>query len=127
MRSCKVLFVDDDHISNFIVSLYFNEDTTENAHYHKLVMAVRSTIPKDIKLEVQIAADAISALELDVFSFDIIISDINMPEMDGIEFAGQLQQMGYKNRFYFLTSTVGSEWPNVGNPDFLKGVISKPF
>ncbi len=47
--------------------------------------------------------------KLEEFLPDLIVSDIDMPEMDGFEFIKALKEKGFKIPFYFLTSREDDE------------------
>jgi len=54
---------------------------------------VKSTLTKE-GLSVKSAKDGIQGLNLvKEYSFDLIISDINMPHMDGIEFTSEVRKL----------------------------------
>ena len=80
--------------------------------------------------EVSIAADGIDALLLLVKQdFDLIISDINMPNLDGFKFIEIKKQEGIKTPLIFLTSCLEEEDEikglELGALDYLKKPIKK--
>lgn len=78
---------------------------------------MRSLISKTLKLagfdieELLEAADGAEALELmDTSRIDLILSDINMPEMSGIEMVNKMHEKGLLERIpLIILSTEGSE------------------
>ncbi|EPX16070.1 transcriptional regulator, partial [Streptococcus agalactiae LDS 610] len=78
--------------------------------------------------EVSVAADGIEALkEVDENRFDLIISDIMMPKMDGYDFISEVLVREPNQPFLFITAKVSEPDKiyslSMGADDF----ISKPF
>jgi CheY-like chemotaxis protein len=57
-------------------------------------------------------------------SLSLIISDINMPVMDGLEFARALRMTDGKVPFLFITACDPASITNIGSP---AQVLTKPF
>src|SRR5260370_12739569 len=49
------------------------------------------------------ARDALALLESDAASIDVIFSDLQMPEMDGVEFVRQIVNTGYAGRLVIVS------------------------
>jgi two-component system chemotaxis response regulator CheY len=60
-------------------------------------------------------------------SFDLILSDWNMPEMTGIEFLRALRAAGGGTPFCFVTSEGSEEMREQAEAAGAIGVIAKPF
>lgn len=58
---------------------------------------------------------------------ELIISDYNMPEMNGLEFLGALQQSNSKSRLGFVTSEANAEFRSKAQEIGAAFVITKPF
>lgn len=80
----------------------------------------------DLSFEVTTAQSAIEALKLDFSKIDCIVTDIMMPEMNGIEFIKNLESMGHKKTIFFITgyNDIPREQLNVFNP---RAIMFKPF
>ena len=83
---------------------------------------------RDRDFEVQAVYDGEEALErVRTESFDVIVTDVMMPRMDGFTLAKQLRKAGYQTPILFLTARSATEDVvkgfEVGGNDFLK----KPF
>jgi len=92
----------------------------------------RAFSKKNFQQELQLADDGLSALEhLDKHELpDIILLDLNMPRMGGLEFLKEFNQQGYanKNIDVFVMST-SSEEQDINEAKALgaKGYIVKPL
>lgn len=75
MKSLSILLVDDDKIEK----LKFNKACKE--------LNLNCTV-----LEAEDGEEALKFLNDDKFSFDLIITDLNMPRMDGFEFLSALKK-----------------------------------
>jgi signal transduction histidine kinase/DNA-binding response OmpR family regulator len=85
-------------------------------------------ILEDLNLSVRIATSGAEAVEIArIVPFDLILMDITMPEMDGIQAAKLMNQNMIKPNIVALTAHVG---PNVVNEylaNGFKGYLRKPF
>lgn len=94
----------------------------------KMLAEIVSDTLSDRGFEVHLAYDGVHALEcLRKESFDIIVSDIMMPNLDGYSLAKRLRNEGCKTPILFLTARSATEDVvkgfEIGGNDFLK----KPF
>lgn len=65
---------------------------------------------KALNLEIETASSAAEGLDLlQTESFDLILMDIQMPQMDGIETTKQLRQQGYQKPIIALTALFNTE------------------
>ena len=81
-------------------------------------------------LEVVEAPDGADALELlKTRSFDLIITDVNMPRLNGIEFTRQARQLpnGKTVPILMLTTESDAEKKNLARAAGASGWIVKPF
>ncbi len=58
---------------------------------------------------------------------DIVISDWNMPEMDGLALLKAVRKAGYKGKFGFVTSATGPELSAKATACGAQFVVGKPF
>ena len=80
--------------------------------------------------EVVAAEDGLDALKkAQLESFDLVITDINMPLMDGIELVSKLRSLPeYQSiPIVALTTDAGDEMKKVGRESGFTGWIVKPF
>jgi DNA-binding response OmpR family regulator len=77
--------------------------------------------------EIQTALDGKEALAiLQKFSFDLIISDINMPRLSGIQFGYQLREVDISTPILFFSAvsngaiTYANEVQKIGNANFIE-------
>ena len=74
------------------------------------------------------AADGVQALEAArTQKPDLIISDWNMPNMNGIDFLKRLREDGSTTPFGFVTTEVSSEMRNLATSHGAAFLIGKPF
>lgn len=79
-------------------------------------------------LETIEAASGVEALDLlSKETPDLVLSDWNMPEMNGIELLKQLRANGNDIRFGFITSESGAETLILAKEAGAEFVITKPF
>jgi CheY-like chemotaxis protein len=57
----------------------------------------------DLSFEVTTATSAQEALQLDFSKIDCIITDLMMPEMNGMEFIQELESRGHHKILFFMT------------------------
>jgi CheY-like chemotaxis protein len=102
----KILVVDDQESMRFIISSMLKE----KGH------------------EVKIAEDGLQALAiLKDASFDLIVADVNMPRLNGLEFLKQVKEKDRTARVILLTGLV-EETVRLGAEKYgLDGLILKPF
>ena len=94
----------------------------------KMLAEILSDTLSDRNFEVHLAYDGIQALEsIKKETFDVIVSDIMMPNLDGYTLAKRLRNNGCKTPILFLTALSTTEDVvkgfEMGGNDFLK----KPF
>lgn len=85
---------------------------------------------KEAGYEVDTANDGIEALlKAKEGHYDVIISDVNMPNMDGLEFVRQLRaQSQYKfTPILMLTTETSAQKKSLGKAAGATGWIVKPF
>ncbi len=64
--------------------------------------------------------------KMKIFNPDIILTDIMMPEMNGIEFYRNARKYGYSGQFYFMTGyELSSNQSEI--PREVDGIFPKPF
>ena len=91
----RILFAEDEPISRKLISMFLREEG----------------------YEVDEAKDGAEALALlNNFKFDLVISDIHMPRIDGIELIMRLRSISPDTPFIVLTS----------NPDDARDIAKKP-
>ena len=74
------------------------------------------------------AADGIEGLNaLGAGSVDLILSDINMPNMDGLEFVKQARAQGFKAPIMMITTEGGEDIIGEAMSNGANGSIRKPF
>ena len=82
---------------------------------------------EEMGLDVLEAGDGQQALDLYTNhpDFDVIISDVRMPKINGLELLQNLRDLGYKGGFYFIT---GGDHPSISAQKLnYQGIIEKPF
>jgi len=101
-----VLVVEDDHDSRNLVSRFLT-----NAGY-------MVTLAED---------GAVALLDIGRKDFDLIISDVNMPNLDGFSLMGIIKQKGIKTPVIFLTSLSDSENEIKGLEKGASDYLTKPL
>jgi len=105
----KILVVDDSKAMRMIV-----RRTLREAGFHGI--------------EVSEAGNGVAALEaMQSASFDLILSDWNMPEMNGIELLGKLTSEGRTTKLGFVTSESTEEMKKMATEAGAQFFITKPF
>ena len=94
----------------------------------KMLAEILSDTLSDRNFDVHLAYDGIHALEaIKKESFDVIVSDVMMPNLDGYSLAKKLRNEGFNTPILFLTALSATEDVvkgfETGGNDFLK----KPF
>lgn len=78
--------------------------------------------------DVSEASNGVEALEkIRTESPDLVLSDWNMPEMNGIELLGNVREEGLKTRFGFITSESSEATLHTATEAGAEFVITKPF
>ena len=79
------------------------------------------------KLEPVLASSGAQALEIlnNSGGFDLVLSDMHMPEMDGVQLAGAIKQR-YQNLPIILLSSVGDDI-HIQHPGLFDSVLTKPI
>ena len=108
LAGIKLLFVDDDKLLRVL---------TEKLLL-KLGVKVKSCENGQRALEVVQQED-----------FDLVVTDLNMPEIDGVEFARSLRNLGVTIPIIGLTAALGGEelevWRNAGANAFISKPVTK--
>lgn len=101
-----VLLVEDDQINQMIIS----------------------QIIKGLGVKVKVTGDGMQALEeIKTRDFDLILSDINMPNYDGFELLEQLNKKGNQTPVIFLTGLKDDEFKTKGKEMGAIDFIEKPI
>jgi two-component system chemotaxis response regulator CheY len=78
--------------------------------------------------EVQEAENGVQALEvLNAGGIDVVLSDWNMPKMNGLGLLNSIREQGIDVKFGFVTSEGGGEIEKTATEAGALFVISKPF
>ncbi len=101
----------------------------DSAVMRKIVLRALQQIglPMDSVVEVGDGQEALTALEAN--PIDLVLSDINMPNMDGLQFIKAMNEKGLSARIpVIMITTEGSESKVMEAIQFgAKGYIKKPF
>ena len=110
-----------------------NRPLSGDRPHHLLIVDDEPDLSRAIQLMLQrrgftvsVRADSRSALELimrDTGAISAVISDMNMPGMNGLELARTLADLPRRPAFILCTGLVPSEWPDPGHVD---AVLVKP-
>ena len=74
------------------------------------------------------AEDGLQALEMvDAHSPDLILSDWNMPNMQGIDLLRALRQKGDTTQLGFITSESGADIAKLAKDEGAAFIVTKPF
>ena len=77
------------------------------------------------------ASDGLHAIRIaEQFTFDVVVCDLHMPEMDGVELIRRMRMLpSCSGTRYVLSSGDGPESPNVGRAEALgvDGLLAKPY
>lgn len=92
---------------------------------------MNSELVKDIlemeNYEVTVVGDGCAALDtLQTKSFDLILTDINLPRMDGLTLVRHMRSSGYSGLIVALTSDISTKEGSFEEVEF-NGFIQKPF
>ena len=110
----KVLIIDDDPVLRALVEQYFSQHGCSDVLH---------------------ASDGLEALEhvkLHGSAIDLIISDLNMPKLDGVELMGRLKAVGFTGPIiivsgtYDVVITMAEELASLQDLN-IAGTIYKPF
>lgn len=105
----KILIVDDSKAMRMIVRRTLRE---AGYHGHDLIEAANGVA-------------ALEAMQND--SFDLVLSDWNMPEMTGIQMLEKLTSEGRNIKFGFITSESTQEMKTMATQAGALFLITKPF
>ncbi len=102
----KILLVDDEEIS-----LLFAQEMLRKSGY-----SVETAVNGE---------EALALYRVDGANIDLVLSDIIMPRMNGIELASELRKLNSNVRIILMTGhSLDLEEKDI---DFIKGIIKKPF
>jgi CheY-like chemotaxis protein len=80
----------------------------------------------DLSFDVTICTSPLEALKLDFTKIDCIVSDIMMPEMDGVEFISAVVAQNHHKIIFFMTGY--NDYPREKLNDFRpRAIMFKPF
>ena len=93
-----------------------------------LERSLRQAVPTGIDLVIE-AGDGAEALEkLETQTFQVVFSDINMPNVNGLEFLRRLKETSHKDVPVIMVTTEGGEKTVLEAISLgAKGFIRKPF
>jgi PAS domain S-box-containing protein len=123
-----------DYLNSKIINIKASSRNSEAEQQKKILVVddehqILETVIEMLKIsgyQCEGAADGLEALNMvSKNSYHLIISDINMPRMNGIQLFEKLQAIGYKEAFIFLT---GYSVPNEMSLiiDKVDGLLNKP-
>lgn len=103
----KILIIDDDDIFRELLSSFFEDE----------------------KFQVDVADNGLKGLEVfGSFKPDIILTDVIMPKLNGIEMAKKIISEGHKTPIIFLSGhTFNKDVEDIKKSDCWGGIFSKPF
>jgi CheY-like chemotaxis protein len=72
------------------------------------------------------ALEALETVTHDPGAFDLVLTDYDMPEMDGIELAHRLESLAPKLPVVLVSGRLGAvtDWPSGGN---IRKLVHKPY
>jgi PAS domain S-box-containing protein len=95
---------------------------------NKMNVFVLERFMKKWEANYMVAENGLEAVEIVKNNhFDLILMDLQMPEMDGIEATKQIREMGYKMPIFALTANVFSDVKEKVLESGMNDYISKPF
>jgi signal transduction histidine kinase/BarA-like signal transduction histidine kinase len=98
------------------------------AEDNKTLQLLTQKILSNIGAHVEVADNGQEALELtNRVDFDLVITDLNMPEMNGIELIEQLKEQDFNGTSLGCTATVNDSETQQMIEKGAKGVITKPI
>jgi len=105
-KTKQLLLVDDDPNMQRMVALFLKKNN----------------------YDLDIAANGRMALKnLEDSDYDLIITDMQMPLMTGIELLVKVRDMGIKTPVILISAYNSKEFPNEMNADEFDGILFKPF
>lgn len=109
MKIPQVLILDDDRIQHILLQKRFSQFEPQP--------------------QVTFFERAVFALDfLKENSADMILLDLNLPEMDGWEFVNELKKLETKGKVFVLSGSIDPKEKNLINEDpFIKGQFEKPL
>ena len=106
LNNFKVLVVEDNKMNVFVLERFL----------------------KKWELEYKIASNGVEALKILLDEeFDLILMDLQMPEIDGFEASKNIRKMGYQMPIFALTANVFSDVKDKVIESGMDDYISKPF
>lgn len=110
----SVMIVDDDPLQREMLSAYFRREN------YKTIVGVEDGLA------------ATSQLERFRGRLDLIVCDVNMPHLDGVEFLNHLRAIGFTGRFLYISGSINAvakmadTLAQVSGLNYL-GLIKKPL
>ena len=103
-----ILYVDDEEINQFIFTKYFESQ-------FKIITASSGV-------------EAMRLLDKNWNEIDVVISDMRMPGMDGIEFIRNAKEQFKRQAYYLLTAfTNSAELDDALNEKLVDKIFNKPY